>query len=123
MNEGFPNAILESMILGLPVISTNCDTGPSELINQENTRFDIDNYLLTNTGILCPVIHDYHPFDLNKISRNHLIYKNAIMYLLKNRKSHEEISINSKISANEFKKENVTSLYIKFIEEVFLKGG
>lgn len=40
--EGFPNALTEAMYFGLPCISTNCPTGPSELIENGENGFLID---------------------------------------------------------------------------------
>lgn len=42
--EGFPNALLEAMVVGVPAISTDCKTGPKDLIKHEETG------LLAKTG-------------------------------------------------------------------------
>ncbi|MBO0340532.1 glycosyltransferase family 4 protein [Flagellimonas profundi] len=40
--EGFPNALIEAMHFGLACVSTNCPTGPSELIENGENGYLID---------------------------------------------------------------------------------
>ncbi len=44
LHEGTPNALLECMGLGLPVIATNCQTGPKELIHHGQNGYLLDDY-------------------------------------------------------------------------------
>ena len=42
--EGLPMVLLEAQGCGLPIISFNCETGPSDIINDGKDGFLIDNF-------------------------------------------------------------------------------
>ena len=53
-NEGFPNALVEAMAVGLPVIMTNCPSGPAEIL-EENEAFYSETMHIGKYGILVPL--------------------------------------------------------------------
>ena len=53
-NEGFPNALLEAMVLGKAVIMTDCPSGPAEILAGNDT-FTARGVEMSEYGVLVPV--------------------------------------------------------------------
>jgi N-acetylgalactosamine-N,N'-diacetylbacillosaminyl-diphospho-undecaprenol 4-alpha-N-acetylgalactosaminyltransferase len=52
--EGFPNAMVEAMCVGQPVVVTDCDSGPSEILLGNMRQQKVSELTKGNSGILVP---------------------------------------------------------------------
>lgn len=53
-SEGYPNALIEAMALSRPVIATNCDSGPSQIL-ADLPRKAVSGITFAENGVLVPV--------------------------------------------------------------------
>ena len=60
-SEGFPNALIEAMAVGLPCISVNCKTGPAEILVEDGDTASLDAQFerLKEAGERCVIYGDY----------------------------------------------------------------
>jgi N-acetylgalactosamine-N,N'-diacetylbacillosaminyl-diphospho-undecaprenol 4-alpha-N-acetylgalactosaminyltransferase len=101
-SEGFPNALVEAMICGCAIVSTDCPSGPREILDPSSNPFD---YL--KSGI------EYAQFGTLVAVDEIESLSNALKELLNNTQKREDYSKKAKLRAKDFRLDSVYDKYKK----------
>ncbi|WP_179354442.1 glycosyltransferase [Winogradskyella vidalii] len=102
--EGFPNALIEAMAIGLPSISSNCLSGPLELLNEnEEVIIKEGDFFIGKYGLL---VNNDDYIGLSK----------ALDYFHKNPDEREKFSMLSLQRSKDYQLESIYKKFNHFIQ-------
>ena len=104
--EGFPNALVEAMALGVPAIASDCMTGPAEIIHTKDG----------DAGVLLPVFSDHKDLDAGSIPEEDVRLADEILKILREPVLATDLSAKGKTRAADFSEEAYINNCLEFFK-------
>lgn len=114
--EGLPNVLVEGMVCGIPVLSSDCKYGPREILAPETDLMqETKTVEFAKYGVLLPVCDGKMYSASDGLTREETLWAKIIVDMLSNEEKRLHYQKVGRIRANDFSTEKIKQEWLKIL--------